>query len=944
MRFLFLLFGLLLCTCGRAQIGQNPPEVDWRKIDTEVGRVIFPAGYETRAKRVASLIELLEAKHQQSIGDQHYPFDLVLRTPDMTTNGYVGLAPFRSEFFVTPPQSLNSLSVTDWVDLLTIHEYRHVQQNSNERRGITRLASYLQGQYGWAVVSSIATPNWFSEGDAVIAETALSAGGRGRTPAFSQELRSLLADNITYSYDKARNGSLRSLVPDHYRYGYAMLTYARERYGNDFWRSVLHDGAAYRSLIYPFDRALKKKVGFGTRELYQRTMQELKARQDSAIAARPAIIAGEAIGYEFKPPTNYRFATTDDQGRLLALRSGFQLTPALVVVDPEGGKDQIITPVGIQREAYVDIRDNLATWMETRQNPRFTNQNYSDIIVYELASGRSRKLTNKGKFLSPSLSFDRRQIVAVEDDPLKGPPSVVIFDTQSGEEKWRLPVKTQAISYPRFAPDGQSVYYYDRNFQGIAIHQVSLEDKNVVTIKSRAAEPVDWLQVTTDGGLVYSSGRDGVDNIYQLDPVAKQVRQLTNVVIGATLPHLANDGNLYYSEATPQGLRLRRLSLVDKASTTLPGSMLPAGPSVFERPAAFAAETEDITSETEVKEYPVTEFSDNFGGVKLHSWSYNGSYVSPGLTVEAANALQTVLLSAGGQYNINEKRYSGAIQATYGGWYPLVSLRGQFRDRNYSTLNPARDTFVIAGQEFNQVSVGVAAAVPLSWVAGEFLTSINPGIGFTYFALSDPAEGTLPANFSGMSLSFNASSFRRRALAQVQSTLGFSLAIDYDFALGETLGSRLLVRSAAQFPGLHPTHGTRIELDFQREAAGNLYQYIDGFRYSRGYSAPVNDRVVRLGINYQLPLLYPDWGIAGISYFKRVRLNLFYDYSRYSIEQFQNFDFTERSVGGELLFDNVWLNTQELTVGVQMAYRLDPDFFSRDPNDLQFRLLFGGFF
>ncbi|MEM9259583.1 MAG: hypothetical protein AAGA62_08040 [Bacteroidota bacterium] len=630
MRYFFLLFGCLLCTCGRAQIGQNPPAVDWKKIDTEVGRVIFPAGYEIRAKRVASLIELLEAKHQQSIGDQHYPFDLVLRTPDMTANGYVGLAPFRSEFFVTPPQSLNSLSVTDWVDLLTIHEYRHVQQNSNERRGITKLASYLQGQYGWAVTSAIATPNWFSEGDAVIAETALSAAGRGRTPAFSQELRSLLANDITYSYAKARNGSFRSLVPDHYRYGYAMVAYAREQYGNNFWRSVLHDGAAYRSLIYPFDRALRKKTGYGTQELYQKTMQALKVRQDSALAVRPALVEGEPIGYDFKPVTNYRFATTDDKGRILALRSGFHLTPALVFVDPDGGKDQVITPVGIQRERYVDVRGNLATWIESRQNPRFTNQNYSEIIVYELASGRSRRITDKGKFLAPSLSFDRRQIVAVEDDPLRGPPTLVVFDTQSGEENWRFPVATQAVSYPRFAPDGKSVYYYDRSFQGVAIHRVSLVDKSVTTVKARSAEQVDWLQVTVDGGLVYSSGRDGIDNIYLLDPEAKQVRQLTNVAIGATLPYLAEDGQLYYSEATPSGLRLRRLAAVEKSAAGFPGGLLPAGPSIFERPAAFAAEATDITSDTEVKDFSVTDFSDNFGGIKLHSWSYNGSYVSPG--------------------------------------------------------------------------------------------------------------------------------------------------------------------------------------------------------------------------------------------------------------------------------------------------------------------------
>ncbi|MEL7159983.1 MAG: hypothetical protein AAFN92_04435, partial [Bacteroidota bacterium] len=434
MRCFTLLLGLLLCTCGRAQIGQNPPEVDWKKIDTEVGRVIFPAGFEARAKRVATLIELLEAKHGRSIGEQHYDFDLILRTYDMTANGYVGLAPFRSEFFATSPQSLGLLSNADWLDLLTIHEYRHVQQNSNERRGITKLFSYLQGENGWGVLSGIATPNWFSEGDAVIMETALTSAGRGRTPRFSQTLRSMLADDVVYSYAKARNGSLRSLVPDHYRYGYAMLTYARERYGNDFWRSVVQDGAAYKSLLYPFSSALKKKSGMNTQQLYARTMQDLAALQDSTLVVRGDLVAGTPVGDDLKTPTNYRFPFVDDKGRLLALRSGFKHTPALVVVDPRGGKDQLVTAVGIQRENYVDVRGNLATWMETRQNPRYSNKNFSDIIVYELHSGRKRRITEQGKFLSPSFSFDRRRLVAVADEPLAGPPALVLFETQSGAE------------------------------------------------------------------------------------------------------------------------------------------------------------------------------------------------------------------------------------------------------------------------------------------------------------------------------------------------------------------------------------------------------------------------------------------------------------------------------------------------------------------------------
>ncbi|MEO0733995.1 MAG: hypothetical protein AAFZ52_14250, partial [Bacteroidota bacterium] len=912
MRYLTLLFCFLLGIGVRAQIGQNPPEVDWKKIDTDVGRVIFPEGFEARARRVATLIELLEAKHGRSIGEQHYDFDLILRTYDMTANGYVGLAPFRSEFFATAPQSLGLLGNADWLDLLTIHEYRHVQQNSNERRGITKLFSYLQGENGWGVLSGIATPNWFSEGDAVTMETALTAGGRGRTPRFSQTLRSMLAGDVVYSYAKARNGSLRSLVPDHYRYGYSMVTYARERFGNDFWRSVVQDGAAYKSLLYPFSSALKKKAGMNTRQLYVRTMENLATMQDSALTARGELVAGTPVGADFKTPTNYRFPFVDGEGRLLALRSGFKHTPALVVVDPAGGKDRLITTVGIQREPYVDVRGNLATWMETRQDPRYSNKNFSDIIVYELNSGRKRRLTERGKLLVPSLSFDRQRIVAVEDEPIAGPPALVIFDTQSGAEVQRFALEAVSVSYPRFGPAGNTLYFYDRDFTGVAIQALKLADGSVRTVKKRSAEPIDWLQVTEAGTLVYASGRDGVDNIYELDPENGTVRQLTNVPIGAILPHLTAAGELFYTSATPRGLRLRRLAPEQK-SASLAGEVRPVGRSFFERPAAFREETVNLSATVEERDYLVADFADNFGGIKLHSWSFNGSYVSPGLVAEATNALRTVALTAEGRYNVNEKRYSGGLAATYAGWYPQVTLRGEFRDRNYGTLNPARDTFIFNGQEFNQLSLGANVAVPLRWVAGEYRTLLQPQVGLTYFALGDAEEGTLPKSFTNLGLGLFFSTQRRRALQQVQSRLGATLQVNYDAALGDQLGQRFMIRSALLLPGAFPTHGLRLELDYQRQPAGNLYQYTNIFRYARGYVAPVNDQVVRLGVNYQLPLLYPDFGIAGIVYFQRIRLNAFYDYSRYQIDQFRNFAFTENAVGGEVFFDNVWLNVQDLT-------------------------------
>ncbi|MTB52007.1 PD40 domain-containing protein [Lewinella sp. W8] len=940
-RLLPLAFLLSISALLPAQdIGLHPPEVDWQQLRSPHVRVIFPEGYEQRAQRVASLIDRLATEHNRSVGEKLYDFDLVLQTPNTRINGYVGLGPFRSEFFVTPPQSFSLLSTADWVDLLTIHEFRHVQQASNERRGITKLFSYLQGQLGWSVFSALATPNWFTEGDAVIAETALTGSGRGRTPAFSETLRAMLRDDIIYSYAKARNGSYRDLVPDHYRYGYAMLTYARERYGNDVWKPILQEGAAYRGLIYPFSNALKRATGFTTPELYDTTMEALAAAQDSALKSR-RVLEGVAYAPAPKVNTNYRFPLMDDQGRLLSLRSSFTHIPALVSVDPTTGKESILTTIGFQREPWLDVRDNLALWIENRQNPRFTNEGFSEIIVYELGSGRKRQITKEGRYLSARFSPDRRQIAAVEYLPLEGKPSLVILNTQDGTTLQKYAIQARTIAWPTFAPDGQTVYFFEQTDRGIAIAALDLNSGNKQLLTDYATTAVDMLTVDEAGKLYFTSGRSGVDNIYRLDPTNRQLTQLTRATIGAAYPSVGADGKIYYAEPQSTGMHLRVLApSVAKAA----GEPEADSPGIFTRPKAFSAEEINIVRQLEQGEYPTENFSNTLGGIKLHSWSYNGSYVAPGLRIEATNALNTVDIGAEVLYNLNEERYSGGLQVDYGGLYPVLSAEAIFRDRNFSVLDPATDTIIVRRQEFNQLSFGAGARVPWQWVDGPMFTRLTPSVSYDYLTLNDANLEDLPDNFSSLGVGISFSSLRRIAYQNVQSRLGISLEVAYDRALGdENLGERLRLNSSLFLPGLWPNHGLRLDFGYQREDANLSYQYPDFFRYARGYAAPLNDQVSRFSVNYQLPLLYPDFGIAGITYFKRIRLNAFYDYSRYRIDQY---DFTgvESSVGGQLFFDNVWLNSSEITLGVETAYRLDPDIFSADENRWQFRLLFGGFF
>ena len=946
LRFLPPLLVLLLCTCARAQLGLHPPSVDWQQIVLPEGRIVFPKGFEARAKRVATLLELLEAKHNRSVGEQHYPFDLVLQTTNTTINGYVGLAPFRSEFFVTPPQQQNLLSTTEWTDLLTIHEYRHVQQNSNERRGITKLASYLFGQQGWAGFSFLATPNWFSEGDAVIAETALSAGGRGRTPAFSGELRALLDNDIVYRYSRARNGSFKKLVPDHYRYGYAMLTLGRERFGNDVWKSVFQDGAAYRGLFYSFSRALRKKTGYTTPEWYRTTMNQLETEQDSAQAARGPFTEGIPRGQEHKSVVNYRFPQMDEYAKLYALRSGYQYRPALVRIAENGGKDEHVTYVGIQREPYVDLRDNLAVWMENRQHPRYTNLDYSEIIVYELNSGRKRQLTSGGKYFYPTLSPDRREIAAVYHDPLAGPPRLVILATDSGDILEDYRIGATALLQPRFGPDGRTVYFLHQDYAGIAIRALDRDGGKVATVRTRSTANIDQLRVV-HGTLTFSSGRDGIDNVYQLDPATGETRQLTNARIGALFPRIVTAGELYYATPTPRGLRLEVLPLgvPDQANGLyegLPGGTNPAGPNFFERPAAYAAEAVDLPATVTPNDYPVTDASDKLFGYRLHSWTVAGTSVAPGFSIQGSNALNTVATDATILYNTNTDELITRASVSYGGWFPVLTATGAFTERSYTQILPGLDTMNrLQGitQNLNQTSFGLSASVPLRWISGEFATSLAPSVGLTQFLLKDRRGEELPANFTGLRVGLSGGAVRRRAFQQVQSTLGLTANLIYERGLADATGSRFFLRSRVLLPGLLRTHGLTVGFDYQSEDTQNPYQYADFFQYTRGYNAPFNDDVYRLSVDYQFPLVHPDVGALGIYYLKRIRLNPFFDHGRYNLAQLRDAQ-TINSAGSQFLFDGTVLNTFDLSVGFEVAYLLSNHAFGpEDRGEVGLRIL-----
>ena len=117
------------------RFGGNPPSTKWKQFNTDTVRVIYQEGLENHAHRVVNLTHHLNRNTAATIGNQSRKIDIVMQNQTTISNAYVGLAPWRSEFFMTPMQNSLQLGSISWADNLSMHEYRHVQQYMNFRKG-----------------------------------------------------------------------------------------------------------------------------------------------------------------------------------------------------------------------------------------------------------------------------------------------------------------------------------------------------------------------------------------------------------------------------------------------------------------------------------------------------------------------------------------------------------------------------------------------------------------------------------------------------------------------------------------------------------------------------------------------------------------------------------------------------------------------------------------
>lgn len=903
---------------------QDPPSIDWKKITTPHFEVVFPGEISDEAQRTANLLEHIYQPVSYSLFAQPKPFSVFLHNQTTVSNGSVRYAPRLSNWNITPPQSATQLGANDWFESLAVHEFRHVVQQEKKIQGFTKLARYLYGDLA-LINLQWSEPRWFDEGDAVYAETALTKWGRGRIPAFDMHIRSLLLSGKVYAYDKAVFGSYKDFYPSHYHLGYLMVSYVYRNYGTDAWSKILNREAKCSFLPWAFSRGVKKTTGKNVAGIYASAMQELDSLWSNQISNTPTEVASR-INNKNHDWINYYSPQMTGNSEIVSRKYGLGIPTSLSVIDSLGNelyKKQISTT------SKISVSSNKAVWTNRIPHLRWTMQDYSDIMLHDLKTHKTTRLTKKAKLFSPVLSHDGSKIAAVEytTDMIC---MLVILDSKSGKElkRFMLP-ENDYIRNPAWSPDDKQLVFVHSGSKGQALSTIRTDNGDISRLIPYTIHnfdhPVFYKQF-----ILFDSPYSGIGNIYAIHRKTLKQYQVTSHRFGAYHASITPCKKyMLYQNYTTKGYDIAKKALIP---TNWKPIEIVKSHQILYCDKMIGNETGvDIFSEGVVqKQYEIDDYSKFANLLNIHSWGLfpkltdiqDNNYL-PGeinFSIFSRNNLNTMLASANFGYNTNEKTKYTALEFIYSGWYPVFSAGIKHGGRKIKNRKAEKI-------HWDETSITGGIGLPLQLSRGIFYSSLTLSSEIEHIKQRNIRNTTTDIKFNDtdnhtLIQGIQYYILKKPAIRDISYRLGMNCNVAYYHTpFDEIKVNMLSARFTVYLPGIFRHHATILRTGYEAQNDADL-SYTSLLYFPRGYDYSFYKHILQAGIDYKFPIWYPDTNIGSLIYFKRLKGGLFYDYAQ-GWDANPNVNYYQ-SVGADLSVDFYPLRLHyEFNAGIRFSYRLN---------------------
>lgn len=917
---LTICLALLSITSNSQQFGGTPPSQKWEQINSDTARIIFPAGLDSQANRIAAIVHFMAAKKPVSLGDKLKKVSIVLQHQTVIPNGYAGLGPFRSEFYLTPQSNNFEQGSVSWGDQLALHEYRHIQQYNNFDNGLSKIMKVLFGQEGYALAINAAIPDWFYEGDAVYNETVLTKQGRGRLPLFLNAYPSLWTSvpggsgPKKYSWMKLRNGSLKDYVPSHYNLGYLMINYGREKYGENFWTKVTSDASAFKGLFYPFQKAVKTHAGISYKKFREDAFNSYKSQAGRESNSRDEYVFPVRKNYV----SNYYFPYSAGADSLVYLKTTFRHRPAFYVKDADG--EHKIKVRNISLDEQYSYKNGRIVYASYENDARWNWRDYSVINVLDVATRKQKTITKNSKYFTPDISADGSKIAAVSISP-QGISELHILDASNGNVLNRInAVEINLFTDPKFIDDNTLVTAVRFNDGRMSLALAEVSTGNTVRITNPSYNVVGFPSIS-NGIIYFTANYEGNDDVFALRLSDRSISRVTEGPFGNYFVNAGN-GKLTWSAFTSEGYQLKQIPVDSSSWKKIPTA------SVEQVMTKFPVRTNQpgvppFIDSVGNRSFAVSKYSKATGLINIHSWRPNYSAPIYTYSIYGQNILNTLQTEIYALYNEDERTPSIGINAIYSGLFPYIHLGTEY---TFGRTSPFRNRV----RTWDQLDTRLGLSLPFSKTKGQ--TYRNFSAGSFYVLRNEFNKGLFKDSLGNISFSYllHTLSYTRqvqRAVQHIYPKWAFNFLVNHRHAISYYEGYQFFGSTSFYVPGILPQHNLIFSAAYQQRDT-SLALFSTRFPDARGfpdyYRTNAGSKMWKVSANYHLPLVYPDWGFGNILYFQRIRANLFYDYQLVYFNDRRN-SINLQSAGGELFFDTKWWNQHPISFGARMSFLLSDD-------------------
>ncbi len=958
----------------------NAPHIKWYQVNTPNFRILYPAGFEVQAQRVANTMETIREPEAKSMGVLPKKISIILQNQSSVSNGFVTVAPRRSEFYTMPPQNYNFLGTNDWLNTLAAHEYRHIVQFQRSITGFNKFVYTIFGQQATAGLAFAAAPQWFWEGDAVATETAFTPSGRGRIPNFDLLFRTNLMEGRTFNYHKQYLRSYKNNIPNHYVLGYNMISYLRKKTGDPLiWEKVAGRSWNVPFIPFAFSNALKKETGLYLKDLYQEMAEDRKKDYEQAISGIQFTEFQTLTRRNSQAYTDYFYPQPLDNGRVLVTKSGIGDIDQLVLLSQDGIEEQRYFQGQINESGMLSANNQRVVWNEFRFDPRWQVHTYSIIKGFDFGSKNATVVSSHSRYSAASLSPDGNQVATIETSS-DYKIQLVVLDFVSGKVINTFPnPDNDMLAMPRFAPDGKSVVALRTNSTGKAVTLYDLSQTTQKDLIPPSQENIGY-PVPYQNFLFFNSPTSGIDNIYAVNTDTQERFQVTSSKYGAYNAAISGDAKtIYYNNQSRDGMDVVKIPF--DPATWKRVETLPPSPNLFFQHLVDQEHNPDLLKGVSNTNFQRKRYHRASGMINPHSW---GPYFTNSLTqvqvgIASQDILSTTSINAGYTYDINERAGGWKGGFSYQGFYPILDVTVSQSDRTVNEGDVTyekivkTDTVTVKSNltyRWQEKTVEAGLRIPLVTTTSKYFGNISFGnffglthvTGFTnsidgggrlfpssfpqFFARDKVGNGNLVYNH------FDLSAYRllKRSRRDIKSKWGQELFINYyNTPYGGDFSARQFsLYGTAYFPGLLKHHSIWGYWAYQKTLRPSVNlttgEGLDNYIFRNQIPLPRGQSVARfqdfysMSANYTLPLWYPDIAVGPLVNFQRLRANLFFDYGYgKSIISSGTSAQTYTSVGAEVKLDiNVIRFLPQFNVGFRYSYGLTPSV-------TRFELLLGSF-